>query len=298
GRVARRRREGPDGRVQARPGAGGRDPQIRLYQLARLEIEKIREERTAKRKRLKEVEALLAKPRERWKLIRAELAALGEKYGDKRRTSFAAGEELEYDPEAYIVHEDATVVLSRDGWLKRVREVKDPSSTRLREGDALFALFPGTTRDRLALFSSKGALYVLRVADVPATTGYGEPVQSLLKFGDGERVVAARLLRDTSAPAPSTNGDAQPSLPGIVELTDEVLTVIVATAKGYGFRAAPDLSETTRAGRRLARVGEGDEIVSVERIEGPQVVVATARGKMLRFTLGDVPELAGPGRGV
>jgi DNA gyrase subunit A len=271
--------------------------EIRLYQLARLEIEKIRAELAEKRKRLKEVEALLAKPKERWKLIRKEIETIGEKYGDKRRTSFAAGEELEYDPEAYIVHEDATVVLSRDGWLKRVREVKDPSSTRLREGDALFALFPGTTRDRLVLFSSKGAMYVLRVADVPATTGYGEPVQSLLKFGDGERVVAAQLLSERKPEAPATAG-GQASLPGIIELTDEVLAVIVATAKGYGFRASPDLSETTRAGRRLARVGEGDEIVSVERVGGPQVVVATGRGRMLRFALDDVPELAGPGRGV
>jgi DNA gyrase subunit A len=272
--------------------------EIRLYQLARLEIEKIRAELAEKRKRLKEVEALLAKPKERWKLIRAEIAQIGEKYGDKRRSAFAAGEELEYDPEAYIVHEDATVVLSRDGWLKRVREVKDPSSTRLREGDALFALFPGTTRDRLVLFSSKGAMYVLRVADVPATTGYGEPVQSLLKFGDGERVVAAQLLSERkAADAPATPG-AQAALPGIIELTDEILAVIVATAKGYGFRATPDLSETTRAGRRLARVGEGDEIVSVERVAGPQVLVATGRGRMLRFPLDDVPELAGPGRGV
>src|SRR5205823_3928024 len=169
---------------------------IRLYQLARLEIEKILAERAEKKKRLKEIEALLARPRERWKMIRAELAALGEKYGDKRRTQLSAGEELAYDPEAYIVHEDATVILSRDGWLKRVREVKDPSSTRLREGDALAAVLPGTTRDRLVLFSTRGTLYVLPVADVPATTGYGEPVQSLLKFGDGERVVAAELLRE------------------------------------------------------------------------------------------------------
>src|SRR5207249_9340750 len=93
-----------------------------LYQLARLEIEKIRSERAERKKRLKEIEALLARPRERWKMIRAELAALGEKYGDKRRTQLAAGEELAYDPEAYIVHEEATVILSRDGWLKRVRE--------------------------------------------------------------------------------------------------------------------------------------------------------------------------------
>src|SRR4029077_1000890 len=92
--------------------------EIRLYQLARLEIEKIREERREKLKRLKEIEALLKSTKARWKLIREELVALGEKYGDKRRTTFAVGEELEYDPEAYIVHEEATVVVSRDGWIK------------------------------------------------------------------------------------------------------------------------------------------------------------------------------------
>ena len=271
--------------------------EIRLYQLARLEIEKIRAERAAKRKRLKEVEVLLAKPRERWELIRAELVALAEKYGDPRRTTFArGGDELEYDPEAYIVHEDATVVLSRDGWLKRVREVKDPASTRLREGDAVQALLAGTTRDRLVLFSSRGGLYVLRVADVPATTGYGEPVQSLLKFGDGERVVTARLVRESPAAAPPPGGQAL--LPGLQAEIAGDQAVLVVSAKGYGFRASPDLSETTRAGRRLARVGEGDRVVTVEPVRGGTVVVATARGKMLRFGLDDVAELAGAGRGV
>jgi DNA gyrase subunit A len=147
------------------------------------------------------------------------------------------------------------------------------------------------------LFSSKGTVYVMRVGDVPATTGYGEPVQSLLKFGDGERVVVARLIREPDK-SPAASTDAQPALPGIIELTEEVLTVLVATAKGYGFRATPDLTETTRAGRRLARVGDGDEIVSVDVVSGPQVVVATAAGKMVRFALEEVPELAGPGRGV
>jgi len=146
-------------------------------------------------------------------------------------------------------------------------------------------LLAGTTRDRLVLFSTRGTVYVLRVADVPATTGYGEPVQSLLKFGDGERVAAARLVRE--------NGEGQVALPGL-----EQKAILVATAKGYGFRSEPDLSETTRAGRRVARVGEGDEIVSIEAVRGPVVVVATRRGKMLRFTLDEVVELAGPGRGV
>src|SRR2546428_482820 len=142
-------------------------------------------------------------------------------------------------------------------------EVKDPAAPRLREGDALAAMPPGTTRDRLVLYSTKGTVYVLRVADVPATTGYGEPVQSLLKFGDGEHVAAARLLR--------AEGEGQAALPGF-----EPKAVLVATARGYGFRAEPDLTETTRGGRRLARVGDEDQVVSVEPVYGKAVVVATA----------------------
>jgi hypothetical protein len=161
--------------------------EIRLYQLARLEISKILEERAAKKARLKEVEALLKNPKARWKIIREDLERIAEKFGDKRRSKIGNAEELEYNAEAYIVVEETTVLLSRDGWLRRVRELKDPSSARLREGDALQAVLPGTSRDHLVLYSSHGSVYVLRVADVPATTGLRRAVQSLLKFGDGER---------------------------------------------------------------------------------------------------------------
>jgi DNA gyrase subunit A len=267
--------------------------EIRLYQLAQLEIEKILEERKAKKKRLAEVEALLRSPKGRWALIREDLGRVVEQYGDKRRTRIGGGEELAYDPEAYIVHEETTVLLSRDGWLRRVRELRDPSSARLREGDALQTVLVGSTRDHLVLYSSHGSLYVLRVADVPATTGYGEPVQSLLKFGDGERVVTAHLLAGAPEGA-AANGQA--SLPGLGATAPGA--ILVATARGYGFRTVPDLTETTRAGRRVARVGDGDEIVSVQPLAGKTVVVAAASGKMLRFPAADVAELSGPGRGV
>ncbi len=268
--------------------------EIRLYQLARLEISKILEERAAKRARLKEIEALLKSSKARWKVIREDLARIAEKFGDKRRTQVGRAEELEYNAEAYIVHEETTVLLSRDGWLRRVRELKDPSSARLREGDAIQAVIAGTTRDHLVLYSTHGSVYVLRVADVPATTGYGEPVQSLLKFGDGERVVAAQLKRDAAAPEPANGQALLPGLGGGAAPGP----ILVATARGFGFRATPDLSETTRSGRRVARVGDGDEIVSVEPVAGKVVVVAASSGKMLRFPLDDVAELSGPGRGV
>ena len=101
------------------------------------------------------------------------------------------------------------------------------------------------------------------------------------------------LLRRAGAFGVSLLGEGQEALPGL-----EPKAVLLATARGYGFRTEPDLSETTRAGRRLARVGEGDEVVSVEPILGAKVVVATVRGNMLRFGLDEVAELSGPGRGV
>ncbi|MGH7894005.1 MAG: DNA gyrase C-terminal beta-propeller domain-containing protein, partial [Candidatus Binatia bacterium] len=119
-------------------------------------------------------------------------------------------------------------------------------------------------------------------------------VQSLLKFGDGERVVTAQVKRDVAAPEPPSGQAVLPGLAG----GQAPAVILVATARGYGFRATPDLSETTRSGRRVARVGEGDEIVSVEPVLGKAVVVAASSGKMLRFALGDVAELSGPGRGV
>jgi len=266
--------------------------EIRLYQLAKLEIDKIRTEQREKERRLAEIDTLLRSPKKRWTLIRDELSAVAERHGDARRTKIGGGEELEYDPEAYIVHEETTVLLSRDGWIRRVREVKDAGAVRMREGDALGNLLPGTTRDRLLLMSSAGSLYVLRVADVPATTGYGEPVQSLLRFGDGERVIAAELLREGGG----AEEGAQASLPGV--RTAPPARFLVLSKRGYGFVMQPDLSETTRAGRRFARLGKDDEVIGVTRVAGSAVVTATGRGKMLRFGLAEVAELTGPGRGV
>ena len=293
--------------------------ELRLYQLARLEIDKIRAEREEKMKRLAEVERLLKKPAERWKLIRGEIGEVRSKYGDKRRTVVSASgrEDLAYDPDAYIVHEEATVLLSRDGWIRRVRELKDPASARLREGDALFAVHEGSTRDRLALFSNKGVLYVLPVTDIPATTGYGEPVQSLFKFGDGEKVLTSLLLaapgaadeeKEPEPEAPPARGKGKRAGQGdlfsggksedVIELTEEAQPFLVVSAGGYGFRGAPELSTTTRAGRRFARVADGDELIAVTSLDGPEVICLARSGKGLRFPLDEATELSGVGRGV
>lgn len=286
--------------------------EIRLYQLARLEVEKIQTEQAEKERRAKEIRTLLGNEKKRWEVIRADLVELGKRYGDKRRTALRAGEELTYDPEAYIVHEEATVVLSRDGWIKRVRELKDPTSTRLREGDAIRFVLNGTTRDRLALFSNKGVLYVIKVYDVPASTGYGEPIQTLLNFQDGEQVVAAALAVGESSAASGKNEepahheeqgelfigeDSQNAPPDRQPPPDGPLHLL-ATAEGMGFVFRPNLEETTRSGRKVARLSDGDEIVTVEPVSSGRAICVTQAGKMLAFPLEEVSELSGPGRGV
>jgi len=253
--------------------------ETRLYQLAQMEIDKIRQEQKEKRARANEIERLLKSEKARWKIVEGELEKIGAQYGDKRRTAFAGGAELVYDADAYVVHEDTTVVVTRDGWLKRVGEIKDPASTRVREGDQARWILRGNTRDNVALFSNLGVVYVVKVTAVPATTGYGEPVQSILNFKDGERVVQAQLVAAAEPGAPQ-----EPRL--------------VATTGGMGLFFRPDLSETTKSGRRYARVKDGDEIAVAVPAAGEVVTAITRQGKLLSFAAKELPELSGPGRGV
>jgi DNA gyrase subunit A len=255
--------------------------ETKLYKLARLEIKAILEELRQKKEEARRIEAILASSKKLWGVVKDEVVAVGKQYGDKRRTRLG-GEALEYSEEAYIVSEDANVILSRDGWVKRVREIKDLSSTRLREGDEVLALLRGSTLKNVVFFSNLGSAYVTRIADLPATTGYGEPVQKLFKMDDGERVVSALSLDEKVNPV----GEAM---------------MLAVTKDGYALRFAlvPHLEVSTRAGRRYAKVGEGDEILGALSV-GDRDVVATVTEKCraLVCKVGEINVLANPGRGV
>ncbi|HEX8433675.1 DNA topoisomerase IV subunit A [Archangium sp.] len=257
--------------------------EMKLYKLARLEILVVQNELKEKRKQIKELEALLKSNQRLWNTVKDELAEVKTAYGTgKRRTkvSFRGAEEMTFDAEALIADEDAHVVITRDGWIKRVREVKDPSSTRLREGDAVMTVLAGSLKANLVLFSNFGTAYVTRFNDVPASTGYGDPVQKLFKFDDGERVVAALSL-DTRLWRP------------------EKLLGVTRQGQGMRFPLAPHLEISTRAGRRYAKTGEGDEIVGVQPVEDKDLVaVLTERTSALVCKVAEINELAGPGKGV
>ncbi|MFN7135125.1 MAG: DNA gyrase subunit A, partial [Myxococcales bacterium] len=255
--------------------------EMKLYKLARLEILVIQNEAKEKRAEAKRIEGLLKSKAKLWGVVKDELGEVKKTYGDKRRTRIGgAVEEVEYDAEAFIADEDAHVVLTRDGWIKRVREVKDPSSTRLREGDEVMAVLAGSLRSNLVLFSNFGTAYVTRFNDVPASTGYGDPVQKLFKFDDGERVVGALSL------------DARLKQPE---------RMVAVSRKGFGLRfpLAPHTEVSTRAGRRYAKPAEGDELIGCAPCgEKDLLAVVTQKTNALVCKVNEVNELAGPGKGV
>src|SRR5262249_4366253 len=148
-----------------------------LYRIAQLEIRKILDELKEKTAEAARIEALLASEKKLWGVVKGELTEVGAKYGERRRTRIASAEDAPgFDPEAYIVRENTNVVLTRDGWVKRVGRLASVEGTRVREGDAVVAVVPGSTLDHLVFFADDGTAYTMRMNEVPASSGYGEPV--------------------------------------------------------------------------------------------------------------------------
>ena len=275
--------------------------ELKLYRLARLEILVIQNELADKRKRAKQIAALLKNEADRWALVRSELAEVQQQYAkaDKRRTLIESVEEVEFSARDFIVEEDNVVIVSRDGWVKRQKEVKDVSSTRLREGDAVLAVLPGSTRATAVFLTNFGTAYTTRLIEVPASTGYGEPIQSLFKFKDGERVIAAFSLD------PRISGDiVSPRRAGASAPADAVpppVHAVAVTSDGFALRFSfePFVEPSTRAGRRFARPADGVEVVGVAKVTGDEIVIAaTAEARAMLCRVDEINYLSGPGKGV
>jgi DNA gyrase subunit A len=267
--------------------------ELKLYRLARLEILVIQQELAEKRKRARQISTLLKDEEGRWKLVRQELEEIQNKYGktNPRRTRIEEAEEVAYSAESFIVEEDNVVIVSRDGWVKRQKEVKDLSTTRLREGDSVLAAVAGSTRATMVFFSNFGVAYTSRIVDVPASTGYGDPVQKLFKLKDGEKIVAAFSLdpRVAKKIEAKKEGDVPP------------VHAIAITSDGYAMRFSlqPLVEASTRSGRRFARTADGAEVVNVGLTTGEETVIAaTANARALLTKAEEVNFLSGPGRGV
>jgi DNA gyrase subunit A len=266
--------------------------ELKIYRLARLEILIIRKELEEKRRRIRQINTLLKDEQSRWDIVRIEIEEIQKKYGDARRTAISSDEgEAEYSAEDFIVEEDNVVLVSRDGWVKRQKEVKEVTATRVREGDAVMAALQGSTRSAVVFFSNFGVAYTSRITDIPASTGYGEPIQRFFKLKDGERIVDALSLD------PRVIGNITPRKEGAVP----PVHAVAVTSDGYSMRFGlePFVEPSTRSGRRYAKAAAGAEFVGVARITGDEILIAATREARAILTKADeVNFLSGPGRGV
>jgi DNA topoisomerase IV A subunit len=272
--------------------------EIPLYRLVSMEIDKIQLEQKEKLKEQKEIKDILASQNKIWNEVKTELQEVGEKFGDKRRTTIKTIETVEYNAEDFIEHENVVLVLSRNGWLRKTKNLSDPTSLKFKENDGLLGIVRTNTRDLAAIFTSAGMVYINKVFNLPYTRGgFGEPVQHLFKFGDGERVIKILSLPGAESGKAEESGEQQTiDFEDNIEDSEELLFVS-DMGNGFTFPLA-NLTETSRAGKRVMSVKEDARMVAVSPVTEDYVLLVSEAGKGLLIKLEQVTQLSGAGVGV
>jgi len=290
--------------------------EIPLYRLVSMEIAKILAEIDELLKEKKRIEAILRSAKKIWAVVKEELLEISEKFGDKRKTTIKQIERVEYNAEDFIQHEDVALVISKNGWLRKLKTLSDPATLKFKENDELHSIVKANTKDFAAFFTSAGTSYIQKVYNLPHTrSGFGEPIQNLFKFSDGEQVLKMislnpeELLAEVK-PAPKkkssrkvlpTNQATLDFAGGKVQEESPLgnLEFMVLSEMGYGFRfLASNLTETTKSGRKIMSLKNDDRMLAISLVRADFVFMATVDGKGLVIATDQVSQLSGSGMGV
>ena len=282
--------------------------EIKLYRLARMEIDAIRAELAEKEARAKEIRALLADESGRWRMVRQELLAAKKQYADDRRTAIAGPDAvIEYSAEDYIIAEDVYVLVTRDGWVKRQRSYTSLDAVRVREGDAVMHALGASTRASIGFFTSAGRCYTARVDDLPQTTGYGDPIQKYFDFADKEHVVGVVSFDERVLPRgiPEIDGEAAPELfQGDGAPPEDAFVgpyVVAVSTDGLAVRVETGAFEepSNKNGRVFMRVRKGESVVGADLASGDEnVCLASRQGRALIFPVRQIPVFKSAAKGV
>ncbi|MBL4780765.1 MAG: DNA topoisomerase IV subunit A [Porticoccaceae bacterium] len=246
---------------------------LRLRQLAKLEEFKIRAEQDELSAERDALELILSSERRLKTLVRKELQAIAEEFGDDRRAVLVQrGEAQAYNEMDLLSADPITVVLSDKGWIRAAKghEV-DGAALNYKAGDGFFGAVQGRSNQQVILLDSTGRSYALAAHTLPSARGQGEPATGRL-----------------NAPSGAT-------FCGLL-MGDDEQKVLLATDAGYGFVAKlSDLYTKNRSGKALISIPKGGlilpPIANVNVGEG-RVVAISNEGRMLAFPLTELPELA------
>ncbi len=246
---------------------------LRLRQLAKLEEMKLQGEKDELEGERADIEKTL-KSRARLKtLIKKELLADAETFGDPRRSPLeAAGESTAFSEEDVIGNEPITVVLSEKGWVRSAKgHDLNPADLNYRSGDRFGDAARGRSNDSLVFLDSSGRSYAVPAHTLPSARSQGEPLTGRLKPPAGTRFVGVAL--------------GPPSA-----------KVLLAGDAGYGFVCSlADLVSKNKAGKAVLSVGKDGQALRPARLPEDDdllVVAATTQGRMLAFPIAELPELA------
>jgi topoisomerase-4 subunit A len=249
----------------------------RLRHLARLEEMKIKAEQAGLAKEREDLEKTLKSPARLKRLVREELVADAEKYGDARRTKLierAAAQAI--DETELVVSEPVTVVLSSAGWVRQAKGYDiDARALSYKTGDGFQAAARGRNTQQAVFLDSSGRTYSLLAHTLPSARGQGEPLSGRVDPPEGATFAGVMLG----------------------EPADRWL---LASDAGYGFVARfEELYARNRSGKAVLTVGEQARALPPAPVPAEAdslVAVLQSEGRLLVFPLAELPELA-KGRG-
>ena len=246
--------------------------ETRLRQLARLEEMKINAECDKLEEERARIQVLLKSPTKLKRLIRDEITADAEKYGDARRSPLIEREVAQaLDESDLVASEPITVVLSVKGWIRAAKgHDVDAEGLNYREGDALAAFANSRTNQQVAFVDSTGRSYSTPGHTLPSARGNGEPLTGRFSPPAGARFDAVASAGDDTR-------------------------LVLASDYGYGFvtRFASLLSNK-KSGKQLINVPDDARVLPPPVTAEPsrdRIVVATTAGHLLMFSVAELPEL-------
>ena len=251
---------------------------LRLRQFAKLEENKLQEERAALDAERIDLEKTLNSNERLKRLIRNELSAAAEEYGDARRSPLTQVDEAAAFTEGELIsNEPITVILSEKGWVRSAKgHDLNPTELSYRSGDAFGTAARGRSNELLVFLDSTGRCYSLSAISLPSARSQGEPLTGRLKPPQGARFVGVAL-----------GSSASP--------------LLLASDAGYGFIAAlEDLVTKNKAGKACLSVPKDAAALPprpFDEASAIRVAAVTNHGYLLVFPLTSLPRL-GRGKGV
>jgi DNA gyrase subunit A len=311
---------------------------MRLQRLTQLERHKIVEEHEQTLALIADLKGILASEQRLLGIIKDELAALKEEFGDARRTEILA-ETADLTIEDLLADEDMVVTITRSGYIKRThveayrsqkRGGKGVTGMETKEEDIVEDLFVASTHAFLLFFTNRGKVHWLKVHEIPegGRQAKGKAMANVLSLGEGERVATCVPVRDFESGGyilfatkqgkvkkTELSAFSHPRAGGIQAITledgDEVMgarrtdgqrEVLLSTKQGMIIRFPEDEVRPmgrTAAGVRGIDVDEGDQVIAAETIkEGVTILTVTERGYGKRTPLDEYRLQGRAGKGI